>query len=68
MDALIVALTAGTFIFMGCTEVANEEFEGDGLSQKDKLVRFVAMVGGVLTIIGLTKFGEAFEGGHSHSH
>jgi zinc transporter 1/2/3 len=49
-DAVLVAITAGTFLYVGATEVCNEEFE-DGTTN-DKLIRFSALAGG-MALIGL---------------
>jgi zinc transporter ZupT len=69
VDALIVAVTAGTFIYMGATEVANEEFED--ATRKERFARYGAMLLGVSTIYKLTSKAEQLEGlagGHGHSH
>ena len=68
VDALIVAVTAGTFIYMGATEVANEEFEDT--TRKERFARYGAMLLGVCTIYQLTSKAEQLEelaGGHGHS-
>ncbi len=67
VDALIVAVTAGTFIYMGATEVANEEFED--ATRKERFTRYGAMLAGVGTIYKLLQKAEQLEGlagGHSH--
>ena len=70
MDAIIVALTAGTFLYVGCTEVINEEFEDAKGMEKWK--KFGALLGGMGTIVAATMFTEGWEGscssGHDHSH
>lgn len=72
MDAIIVALTAGTFLYVGATEVVNEEFENAKGAEKWK--KFGALLGGMGTILAVTMFTEGWEGGscashdHSHSH
>lgn len=40
-DAIMVALAAGTFIYVGATEVIAEEFE----SQEDKWKKFLSLLG-----------------------
>lgn len=51
LEAIVVAITAGTFIFASATEITSEEFEGIGLKQK--LSRFAAYVAGI-GLIALT--------------
>ena len=67
VDALIVAVTAGTFIYMGATEIANEEFEG-GTTKKERVSRYGAMLLGVATIYGLTSKAEQWEHVAGHHH
>jgi hypothetical protein len=50
-----VAITAGTFLYVGATEVCNEEFE-DGTT-KEKLLKFTSLVGGIV-LIGLVSAGS----------
>lgn len=64
IDALIVAVTAGTFIYMGATEIANEEFED--ATQAERFSRYGAMLLGVGSIYGLTTKAEQWE--HSAGH
>ncbi|CAM9623448.1 unnamed protein product, partial [Discosporangium mesarthrocarpum] len=45
-DAVLVAVAAGTFIYVGATEVIAEEFE----SPKDKWKKFGALMGEVLLV------------------
>jgi zinc transporter 1/2/3 len=66
MDAVIVAMTAGTFLYVGATEIANEEFEG--LSNQEKWKRFAALLSGMGLIYLVTKTTEGWEGHHHHSH
>ena len=64
IDALIVAVTAGTFIYMGATEIANEEFED--ATRAERFSRYGAMILGVGSIYGLTSKAEQWE--HSAGH
>lgn len=66
-DAILVAITAGTFLYVGATEICNEEFEEGTLHEK--LVKFLALVGGI-SIIGIIGAGsERWLGGHDgHGH
>lgn len=70
LEAAIVAITAGTFLYVGATEVVNEEFEDSkGL---DKWMKFTSFLGGVVSIFMITQLSEKIgghsHGGHSHSH
>lgn len=48
-DAVMVALAAGTFIYVGATEVIAEEFE----TPHDKWKKFLALTGAVFGVGGL---------------
>ena len=58
-DALILALTSGTFIYMGATEMVIEEFSNG--SRQEKVYRFAAIVAGALTILMLTQQSDKLE-------
>lgn len=60
-DAVLVALAAGTFVYVGATEVVADEFEG----QEHKWKKFGALLGGVVAIAFITHWAEALEG-HTH--
>ena len=66
-DAILVAITAGTFLYVGATEICNEEFEEGTIHEK--IVKFLALVGGI-SIIGVIGAGsERWLGGHDgHGH
>lgn len=70
MDAIIVALTAGTFLYVGATEVVNEEFENAKGAEKWK--KFGALLCGMGMILAVTMATEGWEGGscaaHGHGH
>jgi zinc transporter 1/2/3 len=67
MDAIIVAITAGTFLYVGATEVVNEEFEDAKGAEKWK--KFAALLSGMGTIWAVTHATQGWEGGgHDHSH
>ena len=65
LDSIIVAITAGTFIYMACTEIMNEEFPiGDSSKEVTldiRYQRFGAIVAGILTIIGLAHISDGWE-------
>ena len=65
IEAAIVAVTAGTFLYVGATEVVNEEFEE--VSGPEKWQKFASFIGGVLSIMAITFFSERV-GVHDHSH
>jgi zinc transporter 1/2/3 len=67
VDAVLVAITAGTFLYVGATEICNEEFE-EG-STKDKLIKFSALAGGIAIIGLISSVSERWlESSHGHSH
>ena len=49
LDGALIALTAGTFVYVGATEVVPEEFEDGGASR----AKVLALLLGVATILGL---------------
>ena len=53
----MIALTAGTFVYVGATEVVPEEFE-DGAASRAKVV---ALLLGVATILGLARVADLLE-------
>ena len=57
LDGALIALTAGTFVYVGATEVIPEEFEGENASK----AKVLALVAGVCTILGLAHFAEVLE-------
>ena len=59
VEGILVAITAGTFIFVSTTDIIPESFE-DNVPYKDKWKRFMALVGGIGSILLL--------GGDDHSH
>eukprot|EP00596_Hydrurales_sp_CCMP1899_P009528 CAMPEP_0119051578 /NCGR_PEP_ID=MMETSP1177-20130426/73148_1 /TAXON_ID=2985 /ORGANISM="Ochromonas sp, Strain CCMP1899" /LENGTH=150 /DNA_ID=CAMNT_0007030829 /DNA_START=914 /DNA_END=1366 /DNA_ORIENTATION=+ len=75
MDGIIVAITAGTFLYVGATEIIGEEF--DNVQGWEKWKKFGAFLGGMLTILLVTGATDRWEhdmgmdhghGGHSHGH
>ena len=57
LDGTLIALTAGTFVYVGATEVVPEEF-GDGDASKAKVF---ALLLGVATILGLIRVSDVLE-------
>lgn len=66
VDAILVAITAGTFLYVGATEVCNEEFEG--ATFRARLTRFLALAGGIAVIGGISELSDSWFGGHHHDH
>jgi len=56
-DSVFVALTAGTFVYVGCTEIVAEEFE----EGTHKWRKFGALLAGVLIVGGITTLTEGWE-------
>jgi len=54
VDAILVALASGTFIYVGATEVIAEEFE----DQENKWKKFGALIAGILLIACITTYTE----------
>lgn len=61
-DVLMLATVAGTFIYVGATEVIPEEFE----DQDNKWKKFGSLVGGIVTIFIITQYTAGLEG-HAHA-
>jgi zinc transporter 1/2/3 len=61
-DVLMLATVAGTFIYVGATEVIPEEFE----DQDNKWKKFGSLVGGIVTIFIVTQYTAGLEG-HAHA-
>lgn len=60
-DSVFVALAAGTFIYVGCTEIVAEEFE----EPENKWKKFFALLAGVGIVGAITCVTEGWEG-HVH--
>ena len=65
LEAAIVAITAGTFLYVGATEVVNEEFEE--LEGSEKWYKFASFIGGVCSILAISLLTERM-GAHDHNH
>ncbi|GAX27805.1 solute carrier family 39 (zinc transporter), member 1/2/3 [Fistulifera solaris] len=61
VDSIMLAVVAGTFVYVGATEVIPEEWE-DG---QHKWAKFAALMGGIGSILVITQY-TASLGGHSH--
>lgn len=60
VQAVVVTLTAGTFLYLGATEVLNEEFEG--ISRSEKWLRLGMLLAGIGSIALLDRIGKAWHG------
>ncbi|KAG5190962.1 ZIP divalent metal transporter [Tribonema minus] len=58
VDAVLVSLAAGTFVYVGATEVVADEFE----TPHHKWKKFAALLGGVVLIAYITSWAELLEG------
>jgi zinc transporter 1/2/3 len=52
VDSIMLAIVAGTFVYVGATEVIPEEWE-DG---KDKWKKFAALMSGIVSIFAITQY------------
>lgn len=57
LDGALIALTAGTFVYVGATEVIPEEFD-----DKPSKAKIAALLAGIVSILGLAAAAEALEG------
>ncbi|GMI60746.1 hypothetical protein ScalyP_jg2156 [Parmales sp. scaly parma] len=57
VDAFMLATVAGTFIYVGATEVIPEEWE----HQEHKFKKFFSLIGGIVTIFGITQYTAGLE-------
>ena len=62
LEASVVAFTAGTFIYLGATEVLNEEFED--IAASERWTRFSLLLAGVCTIGAVDLMGGLLGSGH----
>lgn len=60
IEGIVVALTAGTFVYVGTNEIVNEEFPVDG-NKRHKLVNFIMYVFGMFTMAWLSNIAEQWE-------
>ena len=56
-DACMLAVVAGTFVYVGATEVIPEEFE----SQEHKWKKLLALLSGIVSIFFITQYTMALE-------
>lgn len=61
VDSIMLATVAGTFIYVGATEVIPEEWE----EQENKWMKFFALMSGIISIFAITQYTMTLEG-HSH--
>ena len=59
VDSIMLAIVAGTFVYVGATEIIPEEFE----SSQYKWKKFTALLSGIVTIVCITQY-TATLGGH----
>ncbi len=57
VDAIMLATVAGTFIYVGATEVIPEEWE----EQEHKWKKFLALISGIVSIYIITQYTMALE-------
>jgi zinc transporter 1/2/3 len=59
VDATMLALVAGTFVYVGATEVIPEEWE----DPEHKWKKFLALISGIVTIFAITQYTMTLEQG-----
>jgi zinc transporter 1/2/3 len=52
VDAIMLAIVAGTFVYVGATEVIPEEWE----DSENKWVKFFALLSGIVSIFLITQY------------
>lgn len=52
VDSIMLAVVAGTFVYVGATEVIPEEWE----DSQHKWKKFAALMSGIISIIGITRY------------
>ncbi|CAJ1936225.1 unnamed protein product [Cylindrotheca closterium] len=57
VDAIMVAVVAGTFVYVGATEVIPEEWE----ESEHKWKKFAALMGGIVSILAITQYTAKLE-------
>ena len=57
VDAIMLALVAGTFVYVGATEVIPEEWE----DQEHKWIKFFALMSGIVSIFLITQYTMSLE-------
>eukprot|EP00550_Attheya_septentrionalis_P003093 CAMPEP_0198282284 /NCGR_PEP_ID=MMETSP1449-20131203/2131_1 /TAXON_ID=420275 /ORGANISM="Attheya septentrionalis, Strain CCMP2084" /LENGTH=447 /DNA_ID=CAMNT_0043978483 /DNA_START=165 /DNA_END=1508 /DNA_ORIENTATION=+ len=62
VDSIMLAVVAGTFVYVGATEVIPEEWE----DQEHKWKKFFALISGIVSIFMITQYTISLEAGHSH--
>jgi zinc transporter 1/2/3 len=58
IDSIMLATVAGTFIYVGATEVIPEEWE----DQEHKWKKFFALISGIVSIFAITQYTMTLEG------
>ena len=57
VDSIMVAVVAGTFVYVGATEVIPEEWE----EPEHKWKKFFALMGGIVSILVITQYTATLE-------
>ena len=52
VDCIMLAVVAGTFVYVGATEVIPEEWE----SSENKWIKFLALMTGIVSIFAITQY------------
>jgi zinc transporter 1/2/3 len=57
VDAIMVAIVAGTFVYVGATEVIPEEWQ----DSEHKWKKFLALMSGIVSILVITQYTMSLE-------
>jgi len=60
VDAIMLAMVAGTFVYVGATEVIPEEWE----DQEHKWKKIFSLLAGIVSIFAITQYTMTLEGSH----
>jgi len=57
VDCIMLAIVAGTFVYVGATEVIPEEWE----NSENKWIKFFALMTGIISIFAITQYTMTLE-------
>jgi zinc transporter 1/2/3 len=60
IEGIVVALTAGTFVYVGANEIVNEEFPVQG-NKREKFINLIVYILGMITMAKISGIAEQWE-------